>query len=132
LEESKSCLNNDQVHIFLREHLLYWLEAISLLGITSESIVIIQALVLYGQSVIEQPPLKIYCSAFVFTQGKALFGDNLRSLSMLGFQRKPKVQEDWSAVLRIFEGYSNCVMSVAFLSDGKIVVSGSSHGTFGL
>jgi hypothetical protein len=42
LEQSKNGIrDNDQVHVFLREHLLHWLEAMSLLGNASESITII-------------------------------------------------------------------------------------------
>jgi hypothetical protein len=42
VEQSKSAINdNDPVHVFLQENLLYWLEALSLLGRTSQSISII-------------------------------------------------------------------------------------------
>jgi hypothetical protein len=45
LEQSKSCIgDNSEVHIFLQEHLLHWLEAMSLLGNTSESITMIATL----------------------------------------------------------------------------------------
>jgi NACHT domain len=50
LEQSKRCIcDNGQVHVFLREHLLHWLEAMSLLGNASESITIITTL----QSILE-------------------------------------------------------------------------------
>jgi hypothetical protein len=50
LEQSKSGIyDNSQVHIFLRGHLLHWLEAMSLLGIMSESITMITTL----QSILE-------------------------------------------------------------------------------
>ena len=39
LQRSKTqLLNNEQVHVFLREHLLHWLEALSLIGKTSEGV----------------------------------------------------------------------------------------------
>lgn len=39
LEQSNShARDNDQVHVFLRQHLLHWLEAMGLLGNASESI----------------------------------------------------------------------------------------------
>jgi hypothetical protein len=50
LEQSKSSVyDEDQVHVFLRAHLLHWFEAMSLLGNTSESITMITAL----QSILE-------------------------------------------------------------------------------
>jgi hypothetical protein len=50
LEQSKSSIyDEDQVHVFLRAHLLHWFEAMSLLGNTSESITMITAL----QSILE-------------------------------------------------------------------------------
>jgi NACHT domain len=50
LEKSNSGIcDNGQVHVFLREHLLHWLEAMSLLGNTSESITMIATL----QSILE-------------------------------------------------------------------------------
>jgi len=45
LEQSKSRIcDEDQVHLFLQEHFLYWLEALSLMGKISESIALIGTL----------------------------------------------------------------------------------------
>jgi hypothetical protein len=45
LEQSKSQISdNDQVHAFLRERLLYWLESLSIMGNISESISMIERL----------------------------------------------------------------------------------------
>jgi len=38
-------LDNEQVHVFLQKHLLHWLEALSLIGKTSEGILAIISLV---------------------------------------------------------------------------------------
>ena len=37
--------DNDQVHLFLQKHLLYWLEALSLMGKTSDSVLALTSLV---------------------------------------------------------------------------------------
>ncbi|PQE23326.1 WD40 YVTN repeat-like-containing domain protein [Rutstroemia sp. NJR-2017a BBW] len=80
--------DNDQVHRFLQEHLLHWLEALSWIGKISEGIVAISSLesyisaieypkiyalihdakrfVLYNRTGIEQAPLQIYCLALFF------------------------------------------------------------------
>jgi WD40 repeat protein len=44
-------------------------------------------------------------------------------------QRKPKVQENWNAVLQTLEGHSDKVTSVTFSPDGNQVVSGSHDWT---
>ncbi|KAI9784843.1 MAG: hypothetical protein M1839_001573, partial [Geoglossum umbratile] len=152
LEQSKSGIcDNDQVHIFLREHLLHWLEAMSLLGNASESITIITTLqsileankstelfdlihdarrfVLYNRSVIERAPLQTYCSALVFTPEESIVRKQFEHHIPSWICKKPRVQAKWNATLQTLEGHSGGVNSVAFSPDGKLVASGSGDNT---
>lgn len=57
-------LDNEQVHVFLREHLLHWLEALSLIGKTSEGVLALISLeslvaVSYTQSLNRRILIKI-------------------------------------------------------------------------
>ena len=57
LQRSKAkLLDGEQVHIFLKEHLLHWLEAVSLMGKTSEGVVAIFSL---ESSVVVSDSLKV-------------------------------------------------------------------------
>ncbi|KAI9768893.1 MAG: hypothetical protein M1839_003847 [Geoglossum umbratile] len=148
LEQSKSGIcDNGQVHVFLRDHLLHWLEAMSLLGNLSESITIITTLqsileadkstelfdfihdakrfVLYNRSVIEQAPLQTYCSALIFTPGESIVRKQFENHIPSWIRKKPRVQAKWNATLQTLEGHSDEVNSVAFSPDGKLVASGS-------
>jgi hypothetical protein len=56
LEQSKSCVyNEDKVLVFLQKHLLHWLEALSIVGIISESIAFITTL----QSLVKVSQLRL-------------------------------------------------------------------------
>ncbi|KAI9782331.1 MAG: hypothetical protein M1839_005204 [Geoglossum umbratile] len=152
LEQSKSGIcDNGQVHVFLREHLLHWLEAMSLLGNASECITIVTILqsileadkstdlfdlihdakrfVLYNRSVIEQAPLQTYCSALMFTPGESVIRKQFENHIPSWICKKPRVQAKWNATLQTLEGHSGGVYSVAFSPDGKLVASGSADKT---
>ncbi|KAH8674497.1 vegetative incompatibility protein HET-E-1 [Tricladium varicosporioides] len=143
--------DNDQVHQFLRGHLLHWLEALSWMGKTSEGILAVNSLetlvsaktspnlhafvhdtkrfALYSRSVIEQTPLQLYCSALIFAPENSIVRKQFMKYIPAWIQRKPKVQADWSTVLQTLEGHSGPVTSVAFSPDGRQVISGSDDGT---
>ncbi|KAH8586363.1 hypothetical protein B0O99DRAFT_493091, partial [Bisporella sp. PMI_857] len=135
---------------FLRKSYLYWLEALSLMKSLPDGIVMIMKLenfhadenpdlrafihdakrfALYNRPVIEQAPLQSYCSALVFSPEKSIVRDTFENCIPSWIQRKPRVQEHWSAALQTLEGHSSSVSSVAFSPDGKQVVSGSGDKT---
>ncbi|OCL03660.1 hypothetical protein AOQ84DRAFT_418461, partial [Glonium stellatum] len=127
--------DDDQVHRFLQEHLLHWLEALSWMGKTSEGILAILSLeaqipadkspnlyafvhdakrfVLYNRLVIEQAPLQLYCSALIFAPEKSIVRRRFEKCIPTWIQRKPRVQANWSAALQTLEGHSSWVTSVA-------------------
>ncbi|KAF8534356.1 WD40-repeat-containing domain protein, partial [Trichophaea hybrida] len=152
LQKSKVELNdNDQVHTFLREHFIHWLEALSLMGKTSDGVIILTSLesmltvssivvveqmlfdakrfLLNNRSTIEIAPLKIYCSALVFSP--------MTSATRLQFwhqipswiKNTPAVQENWSSALQSLEGHSDGVTGVAFSPDGQLLASSSDDKT---
>ncbi|KAH8593119.1 vegetative incompatibility protein HET-E-1 [Bisporella sp. PMI_857] len=141
----------DQVHQFLQDHLLHWLEALGWMRKTSEGIFAILSLetlipadkspnlhafirdakrfALYNRSVIEQAPLQLYSSALVFAPEQSIVQRRFEGSISPWIQRKSKVQADWSAALQTLEGHSYLVTSVAFSPGGKQVVSGSGDMT---
>ncbi|KAJ5938320.1 hypothetical protein N7466_001454 [Penicillium verhagenii] len=136
---------------FLRRHFLHWVEAMSLLGLMSEVVGILNALqtvipgnadsamsdflydakrfILKNRQIANNAPLQLYCSGLVFAPRTAIvrreFGTELPSwISQL-----PQVNEKWSAELQALEGHSNSVNSVAFSPDGRLLASGSNDDT---
>ncbi|OCK75173.1 hypothetical protein K432DRAFT_274329, partial [Lepidopterella palustris CBS 459.81] len=154
LQRSKALLHDDgQVHVFLREHLLHWLEALSLIGKTSEGVRAITSLeslaivsdgpnadrspylhafihdakrFAHGNGVmIENAPLQIYCSALVFAPVMSLVRKQFSDQMPRWICRLPEVQKNWSSSLQTLEGHSEPVRVVAFSPDGKLVASAS-------
>ncbi|KAJ9270399.1 hypothetical protein DTO212C5_3642 [Paecilomyces variotii] len=137
--------DEEGVQSFLTEHLLHWLEALSILGHVSESISglgFLQSIteddselsaflhdakrfVLNCISVIDSAPLQLYCSALVFAPEKSrirhMFDDNIPSW----MRRLPKVDTSWSAAQQTLEPHDRHVFAVAFSPNGKLVASAS-------
>ncbi|KAI9834042.1 MAG: hypothetical protein M1819_003327 [Sarea resinae] len=152
LEKSKCCIHDsDQVHVFLYEHLLHWLEALSLLGDVSQSIRMITALLsilnaekspnlyafvhdakrfaLYNRSVIEFAPLQLYSSSLVFAPDKSLVRRQFEKCIPPWIQRRPDVQANWGATLQTLEGHDGAVISVSFSHDSRLLASASGDKT---
>ncbi|RDW70114.1 hypothetical protein BP5796_08511 [Coleophoma crateriformis] len=143
--------DNQQVHHFLKVHLLHWLEALGWIGKISEGILAIISLeeqisvdkspilytmirdikrfALHSREVIEQAPLQLYCSALVFAPKKSVIRRQFEGYIPTWIEPKPKVQASWDATLQIIAGHSRAAISVAFSPDGKQVVSGSHDNT---
>ncbi|KAH8650398.1 beta transducin-like protein HET-D2Y [Tricladium varicosporioides] len=149
---NKTSLGDDEdIHVFLKEHFLHWIEALSLLKSIFSGILAIHKLesflrptespnlyafirdakrfTRYYRSLIEKTPLQLYCSALVFAPDKSIVRRQFEKCIPPWIQGKPKVQELWNAALQTLEGHSSSVNSVAFSPDGKQVVSGSDDKT---
>ncbi|KAJ9369582.1 hypothetical protein DTO282E5_5711 [Paecilomyces variotii] len=137
--------DEEVVQSFLTEHLLHWLEVLSILGHVSESISglgFLQSIteddselsaflhdakrfISYCISVIDSAPLQLYCSALVFAPEKSrircMFDDNIPNW----IRRLPKVDTSWSAAQQTLEHYD--VLAVAFSPNGKVVASASGN-----
>ncbi|KAK6528956.1 hypothetical protein TWF694_004183 [Orbilia ellipsospora] len=150
-QSGQSLVDNDQVHTFLEEHLLHWLEATSLLNITSELMVAIDNLiyiidtdngqvisalvddikrfVLRNQRVIGLAPLQTYCSALFFLPKRSIVRCTFESQEISRPQKMPQIQDDWDDLLQTFSGHQRSVTSVAFSPDGKTLASASHDRT---
>ncbi|KAH8679766.1 beta transducin-like protein HET-E2C*40 [Tricladium varicosporioides] len=146
------CLsNNSIVHIFLKEHFLHWIEALSLLKSVINGILAIHKLenflisikspslykfvydikrfTRYYQSLIEKTPLQLYCSALVFAPERSIVRRQFERYIPPWIQRKPKMRVHWDAALQTLNGHTGSVNSVAFSPDSKQVASGSNDNT---
>ncbi|OCK75650.1 HET-domain-containing protein [Lepidopterella palustris CBS 459.81] len=139
--------DNDQVHQFLQEHLLHWLEALGWMGRVSEGIHAIASLdsvtvsndcprlsnfvhdtkrfVLHNRPAIENAPLQAYCSALVFAPAMSIVRKQFEDCIPRWIRGLPKVENNWNAVLQTLEGHSHYVNAVAFSPDGKTLASAS-------
>ncbi|KAJ1709082.1 hypothetical protein NYO67_8749 [Aspergillus flavus] len=149
------CRNlNNVMHdafLFLQTHFLHWVEAMSLLGLTSEILGILDTLqtgisgnespaiwdflhdakrfLLKNRQIVDEAPLQIYCAGLVFAPRTAIIRRQLRSEGPSWICQFPQVEERWSAELQALEGHSQPVNSVAFSSDGRLLASGSEDMT---
>ncbi|KAL2862490.1 WD40-repeat-containing domain protein [Aspergillus lucknowensis] len=134
------------VHIFLQEHLLHWLEALSLMGEMSKGVLMLADLhsmliadrtpnlyafthdakrfVLYHRPIIEEAPLQLYCSALVFAPQRSLVRKQFEN-EIPTWIKMVSVEHEWSSLLQTLEGHERTVSDVEFSPDGKMVASSS-------
>ncbi|KAF2623300.1 HET-domain-containing protein, partial [Macroventuria anomochaeta] len=143
--------DGDQVHMFLKEHFLHWLEALGWLGKVSEGIHAISLLesiipdedssqlrafvhdmkrfAWYGRAAVEQAPLQVYYSTLMFTPSNSVVKQQFAHKFPVCIKRSPQVESDWNALLQTLEGHSGGVNAVVFSQDNKTVASASSDNT---
>ncbi|KAI9775493.1 MAG: hypothetical protein M1816_005900, partial [Peltula sp. TS41687] len=141
----------DQVHQFLRKHLLHWLEVLSLMKKTSEGVLAILSLesmvspnenptlhayihdakrfALSSRSGIEEAPLQLYHSALLFAPEWSLIRNQFKDDVPRWIIPLPKVPRDWGRLPQTFEGHSGWVADVTVSPDGRLVASGSADRT---
>ncbi|KAK6351685.1 hypothetical protein TWF718_004835 [Orbilia javanica] len=144
--------DNDQVHEFLKQHILHWLEAIALLGeisivtpmmeILSSIIDIhnssnlaalfhdIKRFLRQSQRIVDMAPLQTYWSALVFAPTKSIVRSifNLEEI-IPEISQLPRVQVQWDALLNTLDGHTDKVDGVTFSTDVKRLASTSFDGT---
>ncbi|KAJ5285792.1 hypothetical protein N7524_001098, partial [Penicillium chrysogenum] len=135
------------VLLFLHEHFLHWVEAMSLLGLVSQVVEMLSLLrkiepvdhhsvfseflhdakrfVLKNRQIADDAPLQLYCSGLVFAPEKSIVRRHFEKELPNWICRLPQVQERWSSELQSLEGHSDGVQSVAFSPDGSLLASGS-------
>ncbi|CRG92733.1 putative WD repeat-containing protein alr3466 [Talaromyces islandicus] len=152
-KSGSSVYDNDFIHQFVQEHLLHWLEALSLMGRVPEAILVMNSLshmltdecpcfrdfiqdakrfVQYNQYCLQQTPLQVYFSALVFAPVKSIIRNQFKEEPLQWIRRIPEISVDWSQCLQTLEGHSGGVNSVAFTSDGKMLASASDDNTIRL
>ncbi|KZN90042.1 Vegetative incompatibility protein HET-E-1 [Penicillium chrysogenum] len=110
-------------------------EAMSLLGLASKAVGIINALqsnledanrfILKNVQVINNAPLQVYCSALVFAPRSSTIRRLFNSQRSSWISVLPQVEESWGTEPQILKGHSELVSSVAFSRDGQRIISGS-------
>ncbi|KAL5614412.1 uncharacterized protein BROUX77_000249 [Berkeleyomyces rouxiae] len=140
-----------KVGVFLRQHFLHWLEALSLFGRASESLRIMKALLLIlsegeteglrefvedglrliqtNLSVITTTPLQIYLSAIAFAPNISPVRQAFASGMSRWLTLPPEPEDHWDQCQQILEGHQDRVSSVVFSPNGKIVASASKDKT---
>ncbi|KAF2180324.1 HET-domain-containing protein [Zopfia rhizophila CBS 207.26] len=143
--------DNDQIHQFLKEHFLHWLEALSWMRKVSEGIRAITSLesiasisdcpdlysflhdmkrfALYSRSGIEQVPLQVYCGALAFAPTMSIVKRQFKDQMPRWLQSFLAIEKGWNAMLQTLEGHWGWVYAVAFSPDGKVLASASSDET---
>ncbi|KAF3922923.1 hypothetical protein ABW20_dc0100899 [Dactylellina cionopaga] len=155
LERSKQNINdNGPVDNFLRQHILHWLEAISLSGAinevvqmaevlnsivdaengrqVSELIYDIKRFVLQNRSLIDTVPVQVYVSALIFAPKQSIIRLMFNPEQTIQWTSQlPRVQDDWDDMLQALE-HTHFVYAVAFSPNGKVLASASGYGTIRL
>ncbi|PPJ60462.1 hypothetical protein CBER1_11683 [Cercospora berteroae] len=147
--QSRLC-DNDEVHGFLRKHLLHWLEALSWIGKISSAIAYVSDLlsivgsdsreligllldakrfILRNRYVADLAPLQLYHSALPFTPTQSIVRKTFPYQIPQGWALFPKVLANWSAEVQKLEGHDNEVTAVAFSLDGQVIASASNNKT---
>ncbi|KAK6352023.1 hypothetical protein TWF718_005172 [Orbilia javanica] len=146
---TRRCLvDSDQIHMFLQNHLLNWLEATSLLGKINETLGMVDALilatevtngkvlsellydirrfVLRNRYIIDEAPLQTYYSAIVFLPENSLVRRIFRSEKVnQEFHILPKVSRGWDSHMQTFKGpgRKSNIIGLAISLDGKLLAS---------
>ncbi|EED23321.1 G-protein beta WD-40 repeats containing protein, putative [Talaromyces stipitatus ATCC 10500] len=123
----------------LRDHILHWMEAMSILGLMSEAVIMVNTLnsltaenqnpeisaflydarlfILKNRHLAEIAPLQLYSSALIFTPKT--------SVIRRGFEEQELPSWIYTYPRFTLEGHKESVTSMAFSSDEKLLASGS-------
>ncbi|KAL4988837.1 hypothetical protein BDW68DRAFT_196418 [Aspergillus falconensis] len=155
LKEGQPLLSSEieDVRLFLQKHFLHWVEVMSLLGLISEVVGMINLLhtkilrqnnddslladflhdakrfVLKNHQIADKAPLQLYYAGLVFAPQASLIRTEFREYLPSCICQLPKVSERWGADLQTLEGHFNFVCSVAFSPDGRLLASSSTDRT---
>ncbi|KJZ70605.1 hypothetical protein HIM_09993 [Hirsutella minnesotensis 3608] len=153
----KGQLSDDgAVFRFLKEHLLYWLESLSLLGKVPEGVRLITKLLNMAQeheqehctspelvkfledaekvvrshrSIIERAPLQTYGSVLVFSPMESDVRKMQWAKRLSFIAMSADTRRHWDAHRQILEGHDDSVEAVAFSPNGKTLSSASDDRT---
>ncbi|KAL4968200.1 WD40-repeat-containing domain protein [Aspergillus stella-maris] len=143
-----------EVFGFLKEHLLHWIEAMSILGAASAALQITadvqsfllvsspdhytevseflhdaERFMLRNRSILDDAPLQVYASALAFAPKGSIMRTIFENDIPSWINGLPEVEDDWGALIQTIQGHSSSVGSVAFSPDGQLLASGAHDGT---
>ncbi|KAF9883980.1 hypothetical protein FE257_002421 [Aspergillus nanangensis] len=149
-ERSKGQEAEAEVLSFLRNHFLHWLEAMSLLGLTSGVVNMINTLqsitgsnqcaelslflqdaklfVLKNFYICTDFPLQLYCSGLAFLPTSSII-QNAFQASQRWVKFLPQVDSSWSAELQDLEGFSELAQSTFASSSKDNTIKGWDNST---
>ncbi|KAH8800337.1 hypothetical protein F5884DRAFT_891236 [Xylogone sp. PMI_703] len=134
---------------FFKEHLLHWLESLSLIRTLSAGVVSIKKLLHRARSmansdvqftafladtekfilnywpIIDKAPLQTYGAALVFCPVKSIVRNHFWGQRLPFINSVSGIQERWNPCLQILEGHNDSVEAVTFSPDGKVIASSS-------
>ncbi|KAL8299267.1 hypothetical protein RB593_009250 [Gaeumannomyces tritici] len=150
-ESKRKIRDGDPVHLFLTDRLLYWLEALGIMGRIRESFNManclldmlepenstamsallrdLQRFLLANATVIDVSPLQTYHSALLFAPERSVIRRLQPTKHSTCVLLLSPMNLDWDTCLQTLEGHSSSVFSVAFSPDGQRLASGSDDNT---
>ncbi|KAK7177316.1 Vegetative incompatibility protein HET-E-1-like protein 15, partial [Paraphaeosphaeria sporulosa] len=151
-EDEVDLQDGGAVDSFLRQHYLYWLEALSLCKNMSKGVVAMTQLkvsihergdalelnklvedarrfIMSHKMAIERSPLQAYASALLFSPTQSLIRGLFKKEEPDWITIKPAIAKTWSPCLLTLEGHSDRVYSVAFSHDSARIASTSGDHT---
>ncbi|KAL2859970.1 WD40 repeat domain-containing protein [Aspergillus lucknowensis] len=145
----RSASSDDQVTNFFTQHLLHWLESLSLINELRHGILSLKKLLARPSQhqaifkevkrfasanamIIQEAPLQAYSAALVFSPQKSLSKTLYWNQRFNFIQQVHVMQESWDPCVQVLEGHADWVRAVAFLPDGQTVASASNDTTIRL
>ncbi|KAB8238953.1 YVTN repeat-like/Quino protein amine dehydrogenase [Aspergillus alliaceus] len=154
LKQSQGHISESEILSFLKKHFLHWLEALALVGSISDTVEIIDTLMLaiwtgigteisdflydakrfalQNTYIADIAPLQLYSSGLVFAPTQSIVKKTFFSEIIRQIQSLPVLEDSWSPSLQTLESHSEWVRSVAFSPDGCTLASGSDDNTIKL
>ncbi|KAF5968932.1 hypothetical protein FBULB1_10498 [Fusarium bulbicola] len=147
-----SLVNSGDIHVFIQNKYLYWLEALGLLSSTAEGAKAMYKLedlatkfkvpgpvtkliqdarrfILAHKRPIEIAPLQVYASGLVFSPDCCLIRELFKHEEPDWITMKPKMDKNWDNCLQTLEVHGRGVISVAVSPDNKLIASGGHDKT---
>ncbi|EGX50181.1 hypothetical protein AOL_s00076g256 [Orbilia oligospora ATCC 24927] len=140
------------VDIFLRRHFLHWLEALSLIGKTSQAVHAIALLksrvdiirgpdlsdflkdahqfILYNLSMIKQSPLQVYCSALIFTDQRSLIRKKFTDEMQRWVKSAVTICKPTRLIQVLQSDDTGYLIPLASSPNGKMIASASASESF--